>query len=76
MPDALRQIMPAARSNPREALILLSLVDLCAPLGAPATESKRLVILHSFGRDVAPYNVIVAGFRAELSRAASGPHVA
>ncbi len=49
------------------AALLLANVALSAPLGATPTEPKRVLLLHSFGRDFAPYDAIVAAFRTELA---------
>jgi signal transduction histidine kinase len=59
----------------RTALLLLALLALCAPLGVTATEPKRVLLLHSFGRDFAPYDAIVAAFRTELAKG-SNEHLA
>ncbi len=53
--------------RPRTVALLLALVALCAPLGAMAS-TKRVLLLHSFGRDFAPYDAIVAAFRTELAK--------
>src|SRR5262245_22433892 len=49
---------------------LLVLLALVAP--AEAAESKRVLILHSFGRDFAPFSTVGSVFRTEL---ASQSHV-
>jgi hypothetical protein len=45
----------------------LLLLVLCS-VGAQAAEPKRVLIIHSFGRDFAPYNVIAPALRTELTR--------
>ena len=50
------------------ALVLLVL-SLCAE----AAEPKRVLIIHSFGRDFAPFNTIAPALRTELARAAPAP---
>jgi len=50
------------------ALVLLVL-SLCAA----AAEPKRVLIIHSFGRDFAPFNTIAPALRTELARNASAP---
>jgi signal transduction histidine kinase len=57
--------------SPWAAALVLALVALYAPLGAVATEAKRVLLLHSFGREFAPYEPIVAAFRTELAKASS-----
>ena len=57
--------------RPRTVALLLAFVVSCAPLGAMAAEPKRVLLLHSFGRDFAPYDAIVAAFRTELAKASS-----
>lgn len=54
--------------RPRTAVFLLALLALCAPLGATASTTKSVLLLHSFGRDFAPYDAIVAAFRTELAK--------
>ncbi len=44
-----------------------AVVILCTPLGATAGKPKQVLLLHSFGRDFAPYDAIVAAFRTELA---------
>ena len=41
------------------------------PLGAMAAPIKRVLLLHSFGQESAPYAAAVAAFRAELARGSS-----
>ena len=48
----------------RGALILLVLLA----LGAEAAEPKRVLLIHSASRDVAPVDAVFAAFRAELAR--------
>lgn len=48
---------------------------LCVALGAEAAVPKRVLILHSFGRDFAPYDTITSVFRTELARRSSEPVV-
>jgi signal transduction histidine kinase len=42
-------------------------------LAADAATPKRVLLIHSFGRDFAPYDTITAVFRTELARRFSGP---
>ncbi len=44
-----------------------AVVILCTPLDAMAGKPKQVLLLHSFGRDFAPYDAIVAAFRTELA---------
>ncbi len=46
----------------------LMLLALCTALGAEAAGSRRVLIIHSFGRDVAPYDMITSVFRTELAQ--------
>jgi len=50
-------------------LIVLAMLS----LGAEAAEPKRVLIIHSFGRDFAPFNAIAPALRTELVRAAAQP---
>jgi signal transduction histidine kinase len=53
-----------ARGWSRHALVLVALLA----AGAQAAEYKRVLILHSFGRDFAPFNVVAPAIRSELAR--------
>jgi signal transduction histidine kinase len=51
---------------------------LCAFFGSPAAAVEaprvsRVLILHSFGRDFAPYNAVSSVFRTELARQSAAP---
>jgi signal transduction histidine kinase len=46
---------------------------LCTPLGAVAVKPRQVLLLHSFGREFAPYDAMVASFRTELARASGKP---
>lgn len=50
------------------ATLAWALAALFIALGAEAAGSKRVLILHSFGRDFAPYDTIVSVFRTDLAR--------
>jgi signal transduction histidine kinase len=67
------RISVGARSDSWAAALLLALVTLCAPLGAMATETKRVLLLHSFGREFAPYDAALAALRTELAERSSEP---
>lgn len=55
-----------SRTSTLAAATLAALV-LFAPL-ARAAEPKRVLIIHSFGRDLEPYNAVGASFRSELTQ--------
>ncbi|MGZ9066942.1 MAG: sensor histidine kinase [Burkholderiales bacterium] len=44
-----------------------------AALGATAAEPKRVLLLHSFGQDFAPFGDFAATFRTELAKGWRGP---
>ena len=46
---------------------------LLALLGTNAAEAQRILILHSFNRDFAPYNSLSSSFRTELAQALPEP---
>jgi ABC-type uncharacterized transport system substrate-binding protein len=48
----------------RAGSLLLSLATLCASAAAP----KRVLMVNSFGRDIAPFNVVDSAFRTTLAR--------
>ena len=41
--------------------------------GADAPRVRRVLILHSFGRDFAPFNAVSSTFRTELARQSAAP---
>ena len=45
----------------------------CPP--AHAAEPTRVLIIYSFGREIAPYDTIASSFRTELARKSAGPVV-
>jgi len=49
------------------------LVLLALSFGAQGAEPKRVLIVHSFGRDFAPFNAVAPALRAELAGNVSGP---
>ena len=54
------------------------IIFLAAPLGCPAglalaAESKRVMLLHSFGRDFKPWSEYAKAIRAELDRQSPWP---
>jgi signal transduction histidine kinase len=64
--------MPTPPRCPRaRAAYALTLLLLCLAVGAEAASPKRVLILHSFGRDFAPYDTYASVFRAELARSSS-----
>ena len=62
-----------ARSRPWTVALLLMFVGLSTPPGAMSAEAKRVLLLHSFGREFAPYDATVAAIRTELARGSSEP---
>ena len=66
-------IEPQCGHNPSIVALLLAFVVLCVPLGAVAKDAKRVLLLHSFGREFAPYELIVATIRTELAKGSSEP---
>ena len=51
---------------------LVLLLPLLVPAAADAAEPKRVLILHSFGRDFAPYNEMGLALRADLAKSLRG----
>jgi signal transduction histidine kinase len=66
-----RELIAVARSRPWTVALLLAFFALCTPLAAMAAETKRVLLLHSFGREFAPYDAVVAVFRTELAKGSS-----
>src|SRR4051812_37217807 len=54
----------------RSVFIIAALT--CAAAAAQAAPPKRVLLLHSFGREFAPYSVFAAEFRTELARNSPG----
>jgi len=65
----------ATTSRHLRVRIASAFVALCLALGAEAAGPKRVLILHSFGRDFAPYDTITSVFRTELARRSAEPVV-
>jgi hypothetical protein len=61
------------RARPWTAALLLVFAVPGAPFGATAPAPKSVLLLHSFGRDIAPYDAIAAAFRTELKKGSSEP---
>ena len=55
------------------AAVAWGLVALFFALSAEAVGPKRVLILHSFGRDFAPYDAITSVFRTDLARRSADP---
>jgi len=54
-------------------LLVSAFALLIATTTASASAPKRILLLHSFGPDFAPWNEYAKNIRAELSQAAKGP---
>jgi signal transduction histidine kinase len=54
-------------------VVLLAVVGFFAPHDTLSAETKRVLLLHSFGREVSPYDATGSAIRAELVRDSSGP---
>src|SRR5262245_12538487 len=57
---------------------MASVVLACLIVAPPADASaapKRVLIVHSFAREIAPYDAVIAAFRRELAAQAGGPVV-
>jgi signal transduction histidine kinase len=68
-----QDIEPQCGLSPSVAALLLAFVVFCVPPGAMAKDAKRVLLLHSFGREFAPYELIVATIRTELAKGSSEP---
>lgn len=55
------------------AAVAWALALLFLALSAEAAGPKRVLILHSFGRDFAPYDTITSVFRTDLARRSAAP---
>ena len=66
-------MIPPAQARPWTAILLLLFIALGASFGATAATAKRVLLLHSFGREVSPYDAVVAAFRTELAKGSSQP---
>src|SRR5262245_61798915 len=58
------------RVGPAAGIVFLLIVSLACST-ALAVEPKRVILLHSFGRDVKPWSDYAAAIRAELGRQSS-----
>jgi signal transduction histidine kinase len=68
MRNVIAFVVAAVRSRRWTVALLSAVVILCTPLGAMPAKPKQVLLLHSFGRDFAPYDAIVAAFRTELAK--------
>ena len=68
MRNVIAIVVAAVRPRRWTVALLSAVVILCTPLGAMAVKPKQVLLLHSFGRDFAPYDAIVAAFRTELAK--------
>jgi len=57
------------------AVLASALLAMCFAVAAEAAAPKHVLLLHSFGRDFAPYDGIASVFRAELARRSAEPIV-
>ena len=67
---------PARRDALRaggRALVAMAALGPLHPAGAVPQPSKRVLIIHSFGREFAPYDAVIASFRRELALLAVQP---
>jgi signal transduction histidine kinase len=66
--------MPTTPRGPRvRAAFVWAVIALLLSLGAEAASPRRILILHSFGRDVAPYDTTTSVFRTDLARRSPEP---
>src|SRR5262245_57012063 len=65
----------ALRFLPLLAVIAGTWLGACDSLAADAATPKRVLIIHSFGRDFAPWDSITSVFQTELTKRLSGPIV-
>lgn len=67
-------VMPPSIRGPRvRAIVLWAVIALLLPLGAEAASLRRVLILHSFSRDFAPFDHMTSVFRTELARRSPEP---
>lgn len=57
------------------ALLWIAWLGTSACLAADTAAPRHVLLIHSFGRDFAPYDAISSSFRTELTRGASAPIV-
>jgi signal transduction histidine kinase len=67
------EIISSDQSKPWTAALVLVFVALGVPPGGTATAAERVLLLHSFGREFAPYDAIVASFRTDLAKGSIEP---
>jgi len=67
-------VMPISLRGPRgSAAFLCTLVAIFFAAGAQAAVTKRVLLLHSFGREIAPFDTTAAVFRTDLAKRSPGP---
>jgi signal transduction histidine kinase len=65
--------LATSRSRYCFAVTLLALIASLTTLPIEAAEPKRVLIIHSYGREIAPYDAIASTFRTELARGSTEP---
>jgi len=65
--------MLASRRLHVPVVMALALLVTCISFQVPAETAKRVLIIHSYGRDFAPYDAITSVFRSELARISPAP---
>ena len=63
---------PGTGARRRTAVIRLAFLFFGMAVCAHAAEPKRIVLLHSFGQNTAPYDTVLSAFRAEVLHAWPG----
>ena len=71
--DAVPSIRCFSRTARCVFACVLSAIFLLATLGAGAAETKQVLMLHSFGREVKPWSEYARTIRAELDRQSPWP---
>lgn len=67
--------MPISPRGPRSLAAVCAIIAWLVASVAHAAEPKRVLLLHSFGRETSPHAEAAAAFRADLARRYSGPVV-
>ena len=68
-------MLPLPRYLTVRAAMVAVLLAVCGVVQAHMAGPKRVLLLHSFGRDFAPYDVVTSTFRQELAKGLPGSTV-
>lgn len=73
LPHHARAMPTPSRAIRRLLTLAIPMVALLVACGVDAAGPRRVLLIHSFSRDFAPFDQVAAVFRTELARQSPGP---